>query len=88
MEAIATAVVAVRPFGDADELLLAWGKKYRLEKPDHVLVRIKVEHSGFGTLNIQRFGSNFVKYSRPFRRRDRGDGKEGESKPHIPILPG
>ena len=34
MEARATPVVAVRPFGEADELLLAWGKKYRLENPD------------------------------------------------------
>ena len=59
-EVIATAVVAVRPFGDADESLLAGGQKYRLEKPDQVLVRLKVEHSGFGTLNNQRFGSKFV----------------------------
>ena len=29
-EARVTAVVAVRPFGDADELLIAWGQKYRL----------------------------------------------------------
>ena len=34
METRATSVVAVRPFGDADELLLAWGTKYRLENPD------------------------------------------------------
>ena len=45
MEARVTAVVAVRPFGGADKLLLAWGQKYRLEKPDQVLVRLKVEHS-------------------------------------------
>ena len=29
-------------------------------KPEHVLVRLKVEHSGFSTLNNQRFGSRFV----------------------------
>ena len=86
MEARATAVVAVRPFGGAEKLLLARGQKYRLEKPDQVLVRLKLEHSGFGTLYIQRFGSKFVKYARPFRRRDEGDGQEGENKPHIPRL--
>ena len=85
-EARATAVVAVRPFGDAEKLLLAWGQKYRLDKPDHLLVRLKVEHSVFGTLNIQRFGSKFVKDSISFRSRDEGDGQEGESKPHIPRL--
>ena len=69
-EVIATAVVAVRPFGDADKLLLAWGQKYRLEKPDQILVGLKVEHSGFGTLKIQRFGSKFVKDAIPFRLRD------------------
>jgi double-strand break repair protein MRE11 len=34
--------------------------KYRLQKPSEVLVRIKVDHSGFSTLNNQRFGSRFV----------------------------
>jgi len=33
---------------------------YKLEKPDEVLVRLKVEHSGFSTLNNQRFGAKFV----------------------------
>ena len=47
MEARATAVVAVMPFGDADESLLVEGKKYRLEKPDQISVRLKVEHSGY-----------------------------------------
>ena len=83
MEARETAVVAVRPFENADELLLAWGKKYRLEMPDQVLVGLKVEHSGFGTINVHSFGSNFVEETRPFRRRDEGDGQEGKSKPHI-----
>jgi double-strand break repair protein MRE11 len=31
-----------------------------LEKPDEVLVRIKVEHSKFSTLNNQRFGAQFM----------------------------
>ena len=34
--------------------------KYKLEKRDQVLVRIRVEHSGFSTLNNQRFGAKFV----------------------------
>ncbi len=35
-------------------------RKYTLQNPDQVLVRLKVEHSGFTTLNNQRFGSRFV----------------------------
>ena len=35
-------------------------QKYRPEKPDRILVRLKVEHSRFGTLKNQRFGSKFV----------------------------
>ena len=50
-EAIVTAVVGVRPFGDADKLLLALGQKYRLFYLDQVLVRIEVEHSVFVTPN-------------------------------------
>jgi double-strand break repair protein MRE11 len=34
--------------------------KYKLAKPDQVLVRIRVEHSGFTSLNNQRFGAKFV----------------------------
>ena len=45
-EARASAVVAVKPFGDADGSLLAGGQKYRLEKPDQISVRLEVEHSG------------------------------------------
>ena len=37
------------------------GKKYRLEKPDRILVRLKAEHSRFGNLKNQRFGFQFVK---------------------------
>ena len=42
----ATAVVAVRPFGNADESSIAGGQKYMLEKLDQISVRLKVEHSG------------------------------------------
>ena len=34
--------------------------KYKVQKPDLVLVRLKVEHHGFSTLNNQRFGSRFI----------------------------
>lgn len=33
---------------------------YRVIQPDQVLIRLKVEHSGFTTLNNSRFGSQFV----------------------------
>jgi len=36
-------------------------KRFKVDKPQQVLVRLKVEHSGFSTLNNQRFGSRFVK---------------------------
>lgn len=35
-------------------------RKYQIKDPERVLVRLKVEHSGFPTLNNQRFGSQFV----------------------------
>ena len=35
-------------------------RKFVLKSPDVVLVRLKVEHSGFTTLNNQRFGAKFV----------------------------
>ena len=59
-EARATDVVTVRPFGDSDELFLAGGQMYRLKNPYQILVRLKVEYSGFGNLKNQRFGSKFV----------------------------
>ena len=60
-EARATVVVAVRTFGDVEELLLAGGgQNYRLEKPDQISVRLKIEHSGFGTIDNRRFFSKFV----------------------------
>lgn len=34
--------------------------KYKLQRPDEVLVRIRVEHHGFSTINNQRFGAKFV----------------------------
>ena len=38
-----------------------------LENTDQVLVRLKVEHSGFSTLNNQRFSSKFVEeFANPF----------------------
>ena len=76
------------PFGDSDELLLARGQKYSLEKPEQVLVRLKVEHSVFGTLNNQRLDSKFIEEVGPFRGRDEGDVQEGKSKPHIPRILG
>ena len=35
-------------------------RKYEVQKPERVLVRLKVEHAGFSTLNNQRFGAQFV----------------------------
>ena len=54
-------MAVVRPFRDADDFFLAGGQKYRLEKPVQILVRLKMDHSGFETLNNQRFGSTFVR---------------------------
>lgn len=39
---------------------LAYRAQYLVEKRDQVLVRLKVEHSDFPTLNNQRFGSQFM----------------------------
>lgn len=35
--------------------------KNKLENPNHVLVRLRVEHSGFTTIANQRFGATFVR---------------------------
>ena len=57
--------------------------KYRLEKPDQPLVRLKVEHSGFSTLNNQRVGARFVGLvANPvdillFHRKKETDGRGG-----------
>ena len=53
-------MVAVGPIRDADKLFLAWGQMHSLDNLGHISVRIKVEHSVFGTLKNQRFGSKFV----------------------------
>ncbi len=57
---------------------------YEINQPQLVLVRLKVEHSGFSTLNNQRFGARFVgKVANPtdillFHRRKRPmDTKKG-----------
>jgi double-strand break repair protein MRE11 len=34
--------------------------KFQVRKPEYVLVRLRVEHSGFTTLHNQRFGSRFM----------------------------
>eukprot|EP00752_Nemacystus_decipiens_P013425 g11888.t1 len=57
------------------------GQEYLVEKRDQVLVRLKVEHSDFPTLNNQRFGSQFMgKVANPadlllFYRRHNFDGR-------------
>lgn len=35
-------------------------RRYEIRDPDKVLVRLRVEHTGFSTLNNQRFGAQFV----------------------------
>ncbi|CAN0187103.1 unnamed protein product, partial [Laminaria digitata] len=58
--------------------------QYLVEKRDQVLVRLKVEHSDFPTLNNQRFGSQFMgKVANPsdlllfYRRRNAGGAAAG-----------
>ena len=34
--------------------------KYKLQRPDEVLVRLRVDHAGFATINNQRFGAKFL----------------------------
>lgn len=46
--------------GNAGDCDLKKDLHFRVEKPEQVLVRLKVEHSGFSTLHNQRFGSQFV----------------------------
>ena len=43
-----------------DDASLVKNLHFQIRKPDEVLVRLKVEHSGFSTLHNQRFGSRFV----------------------------
>jgi hypothetical protein len=56
IEAQAQASIDIEDEFDTDKRV----RKYTLQYPDQVLVRLKVEHSGFTTLNNQRFGSRFV----------------------------
>jgi double-strand break repair protein MRE11 len=44
---------------EEDDILVK-ALNFHVEKPERVLVRLKVEHSGFSTLHNQRFGSRFV----------------------------
>ncbi len=53
--------------GDSDcdevddyDVLLSKKLDFQVAEPERVLVRLKVEHSGFSTLHNQRFGSHFV----------------------------
>jgi double-strand break repair protein MRE11 len=34
--------------------------KYKLQKPEEVLVRLRVDHAGYATINNQRFGAKFL----------------------------
>jgi double-strand break repair protein MRE11 len=54
-EVIAEALAVGNDAGEKDSPLLN-----RIEKPNEVLIRIRVEHSGFSTINNQRFGARFV----------------------------
>eukprot|EP00554_Chaetoceros_debilis_P011983 CAMPEP_0194116684 /NCGR_PEP_ID=MMETSP0150-20130528/28215_1 /TAXON_ID=122233 /ORGANISM="Chaetoceros debilis, Strain MM31A-1" /LENGTH=817 /DNA_ID=CAMNT_0038807463 /DNA_START=62 /DNA_END=2515 /DNA_ORIENTATION=+ len=60
--------------------------QFRVDKAEQVLVRLKVEHSGFSTLHNQRFGSLFVKeVANPsdillFHRRRSTDAKSSKKK--------
>eukprot|EP00804_Cyclotella_cryptica_P027874 CCRYP_003783-RB/>CCRYP_003783-RB protein AED:0.15 eAED:0.15 QI:266/1/1/1/1/0.8/5/1732/878 len=56
LEAQAQANIDIEDEFDPDKRV----RKYTLQYPGQVLVRLKVEHSGFTTLNNQRFGSRFV----------------------------
>ena len=49
-------------------------QKYKIDKPEQVLARLKVEHSGFTSLNNQRFGAQFV--SEVVRKKKRRVTKE------------
>ena len=50
---------SVNSTGDLD-IDLQKQLKYQVLKPEYVLVRLRVEHSGFTTLHNQRFGSRFM----------------------------
>ena len=46
--------------GNCNDISLTKQLEFHVDKPERVLVRLKVEHSGFSTLHNQRFGSKFV----------------------------
>jgi len=82
-EAAAQASMALEDEFDPDKRQ----RKYTIKNPDQVLVRLKVEHSGFTTLNNQRFGSRFVgEVANPsdillfHKRRSAETAKKGASK--------
>ena len=50
----------VRRQDDSEDNTLSKQLNFHVKKPERVLVRLKVEHSGFSTLHNQRFGSRFV----------------------------
>lgn len=69
---------------------------YQLQQPEQLLVRLKVEHSGFTVLNNQRFGARFVgRVANPsdlllfHRRKGTGDrsGVKRKKKLDVPIVP-
>ncbi|CAM9719316.1 unnamed protein product [Ectocarpus sp. 4 AP-2014] len=79
-------VEELRKEDDEHALTPPQGQEYKIEKRDQVLVRLKVEHSDFPTLNNQRFGSQFMgKVANPsdlllfYRRRNAGGGAAGDS---------
>ena len=45
---------------DGNEIGHDFPPKFQIQEPNQVLVRLRVQHSGFPTLNNQRFGSRFV----------------------------
>eukprot|EP01042_Synura_sphagnicola_P000123 gene123-122_t len=48
---------------DTEAILSAWPEQldYRIDQPHLVLIRLRVDHTGFPAINQQRFGSLFVK---------------------------
>jgi double-strand break repair protein MRE11 len=59
-EAAKAAALESDDFEPEEASYLSKDHKYKIDKPDQVLVRLRVEHSGFSTLNNQRFGAKFV----------------------------
>lgn len=55
MEVLQEARAAGSDAGDESSTI-----KYKLQRPQEVLVRVRVDHSGFSALNNHRFGAKFV----------------------------